>query len=102
MKSNGPLTVFLLAAVPNPLFDMAGVAAGIGAGIMSLSFPFTRGYILAQGLSAGSRTLADLLSLGIAGSAGLAVLFGIAFLLGMPEAHRAQDMIRRKIFGPSR
>jgi membrane protein YqaA with SNARE-associated domain len=28
MKSNGPLTVFLLAAIPNPFFDLAGVAAG--------------------------------------------------------------------------
>ncbi len=28
MTRNGPLTVFILAAVPNPFFDLAGVAAG--------------------------------------------------------------------------
>ncbi len=28
MSKNGPLTVFLLAAIPNPFFDLAGVAAG--------------------------------------------------------------------------
>lgn len=28
MQRNGPLTVFLLAAIPNPFFDMAGVVAG--------------------------------------------------------------------------
>jgi membrane protein DedA with SNARE-associated domain len=29
MRKNGPLTVFLLSAVPNPFFDLAGAAAGI-------------------------------------------------------------------------
>ena len=29
MQKNGPLTVLLLAAIPNPLFDLAGVAAGM-------------------------------------------------------------------------
>jgi membrane protein YqaA with SNARE-associated domain len=28
MKKNGPLTVFLLAAIPNPFFDLAGATAG--------------------------------------------------------------------------
>ncbi len=28
MTKNGPLTVFLLAAIPNPFFDIAGVVAG--------------------------------------------------------------------------
>ncbi len=28
MKRNGPLTVFLLALIPNPVFDLAGIAAG--------------------------------------------------------------------------
>lgn len=28
MTKNGPLTVFFLAAIPNPFFDLAGVAAG--------------------------------------------------------------------------
>jgi len=28
MKKNGSLTVFFLAAIPNPFFDLAGVAAG--------------------------------------------------------------------------
>ena len=28
MQKNGPLTVLLLAAVPNPVFDLAGVTAG--------------------------------------------------------------------------
>jgi membrane protein YqaA with SNARE-associated domain len=28
MTRNGPLTVFLLAVIPNPFFDLAGVAAG--------------------------------------------------------------------------
>jgi membrane protein YqaA with SNARE-associated domain len=28
MRKNGPLTVFVLAAIPNPFFDLAGVAAG--------------------------------------------------------------------------
>ena len=29
MKANGPLTVLLMAAVPNPFFDMVGVIAGV-------------------------------------------------------------------------
>jgi membrane protein YqaA with SNARE-associated domain len=29
MQRNGPLTVFLLAAIPNPFFDMAGLVAGV-------------------------------------------------------------------------
>jgi uncharacterized membrane protein YdjX (TVP38/TMEM64 family) len=29
MKKNGSLTIFLLSAVPNPFFDLAGAAAGI-------------------------------------------------------------------------
>jgi membrane protein DedA with SNARE-associated domain len=29
MDKNGPLTILLLAALPNPFFDMAGIAAGI-------------------------------------------------------------------------
>jgi membrane protein DedA with SNARE-associated domain len=28
MRRNGPLTVLILAALPNPLFDLAGMAAG--------------------------------------------------------------------------
>ena len=28
MRRNGPLTVFFLSAIPNPFFDLAGVAAG--------------------------------------------------------------------------
>jgi len=28
MQKNGPLAVLLLAAVPNPVFDLAGVTAG--------------------------------------------------------------------------
>ncbi len=28
MKKNGPLTVLFLAAIPNPVFDLAGVTAG--------------------------------------------------------------------------
>ena len=28
MKKGGPLTVFLLAAIPNPFFDLAGAVAG--------------------------------------------------------------------------
>lgn len=28
MQKNGPLTIIFLSAVPNPLFDLAGVAAG--------------------------------------------------------------------------
>jgi membrane protein DedA with SNARE-associated domain len=28
MRKNGPLTVFFLAVIPNPIFDLAGVAAG--------------------------------------------------------------------------
>ena len=36
MQRNGSLTVLLLSAVPNPLFDLAGIAAG------SLKMPFTR------------------------------------------------------------
>ena len=28
MRKNGPLTILLLSAVPNPFFDLAGVAAG--------------------------------------------------------------------------
>lgn len=29
MKKNGPLTVLFLAAIPNPFFDLAGIAAGM-------------------------------------------------------------------------
>jgi len=36
MKKNGPLTIFLLAAIPNPFFDLAGLAAG------SLQMPVAR------------------------------------------------------------
>ena len=39
MRRNGSLTVFLLAAVPNPFFDLAGVAAG------SLKMPVVRFFI---------------------------------------------------------
>jgi membrane protein DedA with SNARE-associated domain len=28
MRRNGPLTIFILAAIPNPFFDIAGIAAG--------------------------------------------------------------------------
>lgn len=36
MKKNGSLTIFLLAAIPNPFFDLAGLAAG------SLQMPVAR------------------------------------------------------------
>ena len=36
MRRNGSLTVLVLSAIPNPLFDLAGVAAG------SLKMPFAR------------------------------------------------------------
>ena len=36
MKRNGPLTIFLLSAVPNPVFDIAGLSAG------ALKMPLTR------------------------------------------------------------
>jgi uncharacterized membrane protein YdjX (TVP38/TMEM64 family) len=36
MKSNGPLAVFILSAIPNPLFDLAGAAAG------SLKMPYAQ------------------------------------------------------------
>jgi uncharacterized membrane protein YdjX (TVP38/TMEM64 family) len=39
MRRNGSLTVFLLAAIPNPFFDLAGVAAG------SLNMPVVRFFI---------------------------------------------------------
>jgi uncharacterized membrane protein YdjX (TVP38/TMEM64 family) len=39
MNRNGSLTVFLLAAIPNPFFDLAGVAAG------SLKMPVARFFI---------------------------------------------------------
>lgn len=29
MKRNGPLTILILSALPNPLFDLAGVSAGV-------------------------------------------------------------------------
>jgi membrane protein DedA with SNARE-associated domain len=29
MKKNGPLTVLFLSAIPNPFFDLAGIAAGM-------------------------------------------------------------------------
>jgi len=29
MRINGPLTVLILSAVPNPFFDLAGAAAGV-------------------------------------------------------------------------
>jgi membrane protein DedA with SNARE-associated domain len=29
MKKNGPLTVLILSAIPNPFFDLAGIAAGM-------------------------------------------------------------------------
>ena len=39
MRRNGSLTVFFLAAIPNPFFDLAGVAAG------SLNMPVVRFFI---------------------------------------------------------
>jgi uncharacterized membrane protein YdjX (TVP38/TMEM64 family) len=36
MKKNGPLTIFIMSAIPNPFFDMAGVAAG------ALKMPYLR------------------------------------------------------------
>ncbi|GAH46032.1 unnamed protein product [marine sediment metagenome] len=39
MKKNGSLTVFILAAIPNPFFDLAGVAAG------SLKMPVLRFFL---------------------------------------------------------
>ena len=36
MKNHGFLTVFVLAAIPNPLFDLAGILAGV------LQFPVRR------------------------------------------------------------
>jgi len=36
MERNGPLTIFIMSAVPNPFFDMAGVAAG------ALKMPYLR------------------------------------------------------------
>ena len=36
MERNGPLTIFIISAVPNPFFDMAGVAAG------ALKMPYLR------------------------------------------------------------
>lgn len=29
MQKNGPLTIFLLSAIPNPFFDLGGAAAGV-------------------------------------------------------------------------
>ena len=29
MRRNGPLTILILSAIPNPFFDLAGVAAGV-------------------------------------------------------------------------
>jgi membrane protein DedA with SNARE-associated domain len=29
METNGPITILLLAAIPNPFFDLAGIAAGM-------------------------------------------------------------------------
>jgi membrane protein DedA with SNARE-associated domain len=28
MRKNGPLTILILSAIPNPFFDLAGLAAG--------------------------------------------------------------------------
>ena len=36
MRRNGPLTILILSAIPNPFFDLAGVAAG------ALKMPVTR------------------------------------------------------------
>jgi uncharacterized membrane protein YdjX (TVP38/TMEM64 family) len=36
MKKNGPLTVLVLAGIPNPVFDLAGVTAG------ALKMPLTK------------------------------------------------------------
>jgi len=36
MQRNGALTTFVLSVVPNPFFDLAGIAAGV------LHYPFTR------------------------------------------------------------
>ena len=40
MKRRGAITIFLLALVPNPFFDIAGIAAGV------LRFPFWRFLVL--------------------------------------------------------
>jgi uncharacterized membrane protein YdjX (TVP38/TMEM64 family) len=60
MQRNGALTVFVLSVVPNPFFDLAGVAAGVlrysvshfllfcwlGKSIKTITFAFAGAYSL--------------------------------------------------------
>jgi len=64
MKKNGSLTVFLLAAIPNPFFDLAGLAAG------SLKMPVVRFFIFCW--------MGEVVKMGIfafAGASALNILF---------------------------
>ncbi|MGB3702039.1 MAG: VTT domain-containing protein [Anaerolineales bacterium] len=64
MKKNGSLTIFLLAAIPNPFFDLAGVAAG------SLKMPVVRFFIFCW--------MGEVVKMGIfafAGASALNILF---------------------------
>jgi uncharacterized membrane protein YdjX (TVP38/TMEM64 family) len=51
MQQHGSLTIFLLSAVPNPIFDLAGVAAGMS------HFPISR-FLLASFLGKSLKGLA--------------------------------------------
>ena len=68
MKKNGSLTIFILAALPNPIFDLAGIAAGV------LKMPLLRflfwcflGVTLKMTLFAclGSASLSEIFALGL-------------------------------------
>ncbi|HUV27446.1 MAG TPA: VTT domain-containing protein [Anaerolineales bacterium] len=64
MKKNGSLTVFLLAVIPNPFFDLAGLAAG------SLKMPVVRFFIFCW--------MGEVVKMGIfafAGASALKILF---------------------------
>lgn len=64
MKKNGSLTVFLLAVIPNPFFDLAGLAAG------SLKMPVVRFFIFCW--------MGEVVKMGIfafAGASALNILF---------------------------
>lgn len=64
MKKNGSLTIFLLAAIPNPFFDLAGLAAG------SLKMPVVRFFIFCW--------MGEVVKMGIfafAGASALNILF---------------------------
>ncbi|MFZ2957468.1 MAG: murein biosynthesis integral membrane protein MurJ [Candidatus Ozemobacteraceae bacterium] len=72
------------------------VASTISGGCMHSVFPLIRLFVFSRVPAAGNRITADLLGLAGTGLIGLAVLFLVASILGMPETKKAWAMVARR------